>query len=254
MLTVAIANQKGGVGKTATTLGIASAMRARGRRVLVVDLDPQGNATAGLGIRTDENTLTSGDVIAGNQKGVAAQAILATAWGDSVGCIPSELGVAERDKDTGLGFEFRLRKALEGIDDYDLILLDCPPSVGHLVSNALVAADYALLVTTAASDSLRAIRNVMQSIEVVKEHYNSSLMVAGVVVNYVDLRQSEQRYRLDELNATYGPLVWEPYIADRTTVSEAKGAAAPIHEYGYRSKEVSGTYDTIADRLVGLGE
>jgi chromosome partitioning protein len=222
--------------------------------VLIVDLDPQGNATEGLGVFVTPDTLTSGDVIAGNNKGVAAQAISATTWGDSVACIPADLGVAERDRDAGLGFEFRLRKALEGIDDFDLALLDCPPSVGHLVSNALVAADYVLLVTTAAADSLRAVRNVMKSIEVVKEHYNSALMIAGVIVNYLDLREGEQQYRLDELNATYGPLVWEPYIPDRTKVSEAKGAAAPIHEYGYRAKEVSATYDAITARLLELGQ
>lgn len=189
MVTIAVANQKGGVGKTATTLGVVSSVRARGRRVLVVDLDPQANATEGLGIRTTSSTRTTGDVIAWNQKGVAVQAITATAWGDGVDCIPSATEVAERDKDTGLGFEFRLRKALEGIDDYDLVLLDCPPSVGHLVGNAFVAADRALLVTTAAADSLRGIRNVMSSIEVVKEHYNPGLTIAGIVVNNLDRRE-----------------------------------------------------------------
>lgn len=128
---VAVVNQKGGVGKTATTLGIVSSLARRDdHRVLVVDLDPQANATTGLGIDADPEAFDVGDVIYANTEGVAAEAITKSEWGDRVVCVPSSLAVAEREYDTALGSELRLRKALKGVcEDYDMTLLDCPPNV-----------------------------------------------------------------------------------------------------------------------------
>lgn len=134
---MALVNQKGGVGKTATTLGIASSIRHGGGKVLVIDMDPQANATSGLGVDITSETLTVGDAMAAGAAGVAADAITSTIWGDGVACIPADVHLAEREQETGVkGHEFRLRRSLEGIDGFDLVLIDCQPSVGELVTNA----------------------------------------------------------------------------------------------------------------------
>ena len=157
------------------------------------------------------------------------------------------------EQETGAkGHEFRLRNSLEGLDSYDLALIDCQPSVGELVTNALVAADLALIVTEADVDSLFAITHVMDTIGAVRKYYNPDLVTAGVVVNNLDLRAGEQKFRLDELRVAYDSLVWEPYLPHRTRICDAKGASAPIHDYGYRSKDVAAIFDTIAGRLLNL--
>jgi chromosome partitioning protein len=251
MQTVALVNQKGGVGKTSTTLGIASSIRHRGGKVLVIDMDPQANATSGLGVDVGPETLTVGDAMAAGAAGVAADAVTATTWGEGVACIPADVHLAEREQETGAkGHEFRLRRSLEGIDGYDLALIDCQPSVGELVTNALVAADLALVVTEADVDSLVGITNVMDTVEAVRQYYNHALRVAGVVVNNLDLRAGEQQYRLAELEAAYGELLWSPHVPRRTRIADAKGARAAIHDYGYRAKDVAAVFDTIASRLL----
>jgi len=250
MLTVVVVNQKGGVGKTATVLGLASAAALAGRRVLVVDLDPQANATAGLG--ADAGEFTTGDVLYADAKGIAADAIVKTAWGDAVSCIPANLALAERDADVSLGSEFRLRKALTGVGGFDLVLIDCPPSVGRLVTNGLVAADRALVVTQAAAPSLMGVANVMATVDVVREHYNPGLAVAGIVVNLLPPRQRETDYRLAELVDAFGPAVWEPYVPQRVVVAEAMGAAAPVHDFAGRGRDVAAVYDALLQRLLSL--
>ena len=252
MHTVAVVNQKGGVGKTATALGLASAVaQDPALRVLVVDLDPQANATAALG--ANAGGFTSGDVLYADAKGVATDAVTKTAWGDGVSCIPANLALAERDADVSLGSEFRLRKALAGVDGFDLVLIDCPPYVGRLVTNGLVAADYALVVTTAAAPSLMGVANVMATVEVVREHYNPGLQVAGIAVNLLPpARQRESEYRLAELVEVFNGAVWEPYVPARVVVAEAQGAGAAVHDFGPRARDVAAVYEALASRLLAL--
>src|SRR5664280_939791 len=252
MKIVAVVNQKGGVGKTATVLGLASAAAQEpSRRTLIVDLDPQANATAGLGVEGGE--FTTGDVLFADAKGVAADAITKTAWGDGVPCIPANLALAERDVDVSLGSEFRLRKALAGVEGFDLVLIDCPPSIGRLVTNGLVAADHALVVTQAAAPSLMGVANVMATVDVVSEHYNPGLAVAGIVVNLLPPRQREADYRLAELVEAFGTTVWEPYVPARAVVSEAQGASAPIHDFASRGRDVASVYEALVARVMTLG-
>lgn len=253
MLTIAVVNQKGGVGKTATVLGLASALvQDPARHVLVVDLDPQANATVGLGV--ESASFSTGDVLYADAQGVAAHAITKTAWGDAVSCIPADLALAERDTDIALGTEFRLRKALAGVDGFDVALIDCPPSVGRLVSNGLVAADRALIVTQAAAPSLMGVQNVMATVAVVKEHYNAPLTVAGIIVNLLPARQREADYRLNELVEVFGAQVWEPHIPARAVVAEAQGAGAPIHDFAGRARDLTAIYETLAGKVLALAE
>ncbi|NKS92687.1 AAA family ATPase [Rhodococcus hoagii] len=185
---VALANQKGGVGKTAITLGIASAASAAGVPTLVVDMDPQGNSTTGLGVTTSE--FTANDVLYADERGIAADAIIETSW-PNVSVIPADLSLAQRDADQQLGAEMRLRKALDSPDlseRFGLVLVDCQPSVGKLVSNALIAATGVLIVTEPSIDASAGVANIMDTIETVREHYNPELEVLGVVLNKVPPR------------------------------------------------------------------
>lgn len=251
---VAVVNQKGGVGKTATTLGIVSTLARRdGRRVLVVDLDPQANATTALGIDATPDGFDVGDVLYADTEGVAAEAITKSSWGDEVVCIPSSLAVAEREYDTKLGSELRLRKALKGVGGFDVAILDCPPNVGKLVQNGLIAATHVLIVTEAETDSLRGVANVLRTIDVVKEGYNPALTTAGIVVNNMPPNQNEANYRLSELTQAFGSLVWEPPLPRRAVVTEARGAAAPIHDFASRARDVVAVYQEFTDRLLDLG-
>jgi len=262
MLTMAVLNQKGGVGKTSTVLGLASALSQDpgpgGKspdQVLVVDADPQANATAALlpnGL--DPEAFTLNDILEDTEdEGLAGQAIIKADW-PGVNLIPAVLDLAARDGEAAaLGFEFRLRRALTGLDGYPVVLVDCPPSLGKLVVNALVAADQALIVTTAAAPSLMGVANVMKTISVVRQFYNPGLVVAGIVVNLLPAKQRESEFRLAELLADdeFGSLVWEPYVPARAIVAEAQGQGQPIHDYA-RGRDITAVYDALAARVLGL--
>lgn len=252
MLTVAFTNQKGGVGKTSTVAGLASALDRRGLRVLCVDLDPQADLSTWLGLDpldTDQPNIN--DAIYAGTHGAAAAAIQRAAWGAGLAAISSTLDLAERETDLTPGSEFRLTKALQGITGYDIALIDCPPSIGRLVVMAFVAATHAVVVTEPSAASLRGVANVLRTIAVVKEHYNHALDVAGIVVNHQG-RTNESTLRIREVIDTYGELVWEPFIPARAVVSAAMGAAAPVDAYGAESVSVQAVYDQLATHLTAL--
>lgn len=249
MLTVAVANQKGGVGKTTTVLGLSSTASALGLRILVVDLDPQANATTALGVTAPE--FTSSDVLHSGTQGSAAEAICPTEW-DNVDCIAAELALSEREADTSLGSEFALREALRGVDGYDLVLIDCPPSVGRLTSNGLLAADFVLVVTEPSAPALQGVQRILESIEVIRKYHRTDLQLAGVVVNQMPPRGREAQLRLDELTASLGDDVWLPPIPRRAVLTEAIGACRPVHEFGADAAAVTAVLGTHFARLMWL--
>jgi chromosome partitioning protein len=234
MTMVALLNQKGGVGKTTVTLGLASAAQAAGDRVLVVDLDPQASATWTLGIVPDDATLGVADVIAADAKGAAAEAIVESAWSPNV-------WVLER----------RLAKALDGATEgYDLVLIDCPPSLGANARGALTAADLAVIVVEPASYSLRGVAAVLDLIDDVWDRSNPDLDFAGVIVNKLPAVSGEAERRNEELIEMVGrKAVWKPAIPNRVIVNQAHGERQPIHSYGYRAREVVEALDALYAKL-----
>ena len=252
---IAVANQKGGVGKTSVTLGLADVLARRGQRVLVVDADPQANATAGLGLE-DEATTTLNDVlripIEEMTTGAIAQVVTPAGEGwTGVDLVPSHLHLANRESDQEAGREKRLRKALAGAkDDWDVVLIDCPPSLGQLTINALSAADGALLVTEPRASSVDGLAAIVRTLATVKEHYNPGLRIAGVVVNRFREGMKDRVEHDAHIRSTYPDHYVDPPIPDREVVPIAASAAAPLSAYGSKARDVLSALEVVADRAL----
>ncbi len=252
-VTCAVVAQKGGVGKTTTLLGIAGAAWERGLRVLVVDLDPQANATAALDPASIE--FTTNDVLADARPGIAADAVVASGWGLGVDLVPSERALEHRAVPEGRDSSLRLRLALEGVvDHYDLVLVDCPPSLGELTRNALAAVRLALVVTEPSFFALPGAAAALEAIEVVRGSSNLALRAAGVIVNRSRPQTSEHSFRLSELQAAYPGLVFPFTIPERTAVQQAQGACVPVQAWrSPGAADAADVYDVLLDVLLARG-
>lgn len=230
MLAVTVVSLKGGVGKTTIALGLAGAAAARGLRTLVVDLDPQGNATLALDPAAAQ--FTSNDVLADARSGVIAQAVTASAWGEQILVVPSEPTLEHRNHPVdGRGGEHRLRTTMQGLVGFDLVIIDTPPSLGELTKNALAASDRALVVTEPTAFALTGAQQALSAVDVVRSGFNLRLRPAGIIVNRYRARSSEHRYRHAELVSAYGALVLEPVLPDRSAVVSAAGAHVPVQRW-----------------------
>ena len=257
--TVTIVNQKGGVGKTTVALGLASAAMAKGHRVLVVDLDPQGASTWVLGVDADRVEKSVVDVLSTNRSGSAKAAIVPSEWSHLVDVLPSipslqSLEIIRGGLESallGAKSETRLRKGLDGVTKgYGLVLIDCPPSLGALTTNALAAATKALLVVEPTALSLRGIDPVADLIEHTWEHHNQRLDLAGVVINRMPARGNDAGLHFEALRRTVGnSSLWRPAIPNRIVLAEAAAARRPIHAMGSRGADVAGTFDRIYAKL-----
>lgn len=249
---VAVLSLKGGVGKTTVTLGLASAAMREGRRVLVVDLDPQANATAGLNLPAAPD-FTASDVLYDGRAGVALDAIAGTGWGELVDVIAAERALEHRAVPSGTDPDRRLQRALRGVGDrYDLILLDCPPSLGELTRNALFAATQAVVVTEPTYFAVQGAEQAVEAVQVARSEGNRRLSVVAIVPNRTRVSQSEHRYRLEELHTVFGEVVTEP-IAERTAIQQAQGAGVPIHGWKSRGAATAArTFDDLLGRVADV--
>ncbi len=251
---IALVNQKGGVGKTTTTLGLASVAWSRRVPSLVIDLDPQGNATTGLGVWSP--TTNVDEALAADQPGAVARLAAPSEWPDDKGLAPnvvaSSPALAGRERQLltdPVGAQDRLRVALSGYAD--LVLIDCPPSLGLLTINALFAADAALVVTEPSAWASDGVREIMATIDRVAARKPSGLEVAGVAVNRL-ARTRDSRYWNEQLIADHGRLVLPP-VRMRAAVAEAAARSLPIHALPPRpgAAEACGEFDLLYDRVVG---
>ncbi|HEV8561703.1 MAG TPA: ParA family protein [Actinophytocola sp.] len=261
MRTVAVLSLKGGVGKTTVVLGLASSAMRRGARTLVVDLDPQGNATATLDPEETEATLA--DVLETPRPTVLRAAIAPSAWGDEVDVlVSSEELEALNDPDADPRRLDKLGRALASLGElltdgelpYQLVLLDCPPSLGRLTRSALVAADGALLVTEPTLYAVSGANRAFDALEETRERHNPNLVPLGVVVNRVRPHSYEHQYRIAELRESFGSLIMPVALPDRLAVQQAQGACTPIHLWSTPgAREVSLAFNLLLARLLRTG-
>ncbi|MDH3295066.1 MAG: ParA family protein, partial [Acidimicrobiia bacterium] len=249
----AVLNQKGGVGKTTVVLGLASAAWAAGHRILVVDLDAQANSTWALGVDPSWENLGTGDAIKTNRSGAAAKMIIPSGWGDQVWLLPAAGDLTDREADvrreTTVG---RLDRALEGVtEEFDLTLIDCPPSLGLNTTSGLAAADAALLVVEPTIFGLRGVSPVLDLIDDVWTVHNRKLDLAGLVLNRVPAVSNDAEQRRQQLFKMVGKrAVWKPEIPHRVLINRAHGERAPVHAFGSDGRELAEIFDQLLKRLL----
>ncbi len=226
---IALANQKGGVGKTTSVINIAAYLGKMGRKVLLVDLDPQGNSSSGLGIQKDSLTHTLYDVMQGSVR--AVDAIVPTGY-DNLDILPtnSVLAAAEVELASRPRREFILKTVLQGLE-YDYIFIDCPPSLGLLTINGLVAANMLLIPAQAEFYALEGLGQLLNTVKRVRAALNPQLKLLGVVVTMFDGRMSLSNAVITELQKHFGKLVFDTTVPRNIRLAEAPSHGKPIYAY-----------------------
>ncbi len=226
-ITIAILSQKGGTGKTTVTRSLAEGLTRSGLKVLAIDADPQGNLSEYFGVPADAYP-TLGEVLAGQEKAV-----------DAIhgGVIPANLGLAEAELMLAgkIGRELTLRNALrEPKRRYDIVLIDCPPTLGLLTVNALVASDWAILSSEAEHFSEQGAEGAMEVIGLARENLNPDLELLGILLNIADMRTNHARATLEMLKENFGEKVFETVIKRSIVYPESARAGKPIFEFRKR--------------------
>lgn len=245
--TIAVANQKGGVGKTTTTINLGALLAERGYRVLIVDLDPQGNASTGLGLAAEQRELSCYDLLLGEAKADKIRRPTPVAGLDIVPA-SSDLSSAELEL-AGMTRRVQvLKNALRSVQA-DVVLIDCPPALGLLTLNALVAADAVLVPLQAEFYALEGLSQLLSTVREVRSGANAQLRIGGIVVTMSDLRNNLAQQVEADARATLGELVFKSVIPRNVRVSEAPSFGLPVVAYDGQSKGAI-AYRDLADEVI----
>jgi chromosome partitioning protein len=256
--TIAVANQKGGVGKTTTTVNLGACLASLGKRVLCIDLDPQGHTSVGFGIEKERLSLSVYHVLMG--KAAVKDVVLPTAV-ERLSVLPAniQLAAAEVELLSELAREVRLRDAIvPARDQYDFVLMDCPPSLGQLTVNALAAADTVLVPIQGEYLSLEGMALLLNTIRAIRERVNRSLRIEGILLTMFDARTNLGAQVAEEVRKHFGDRVYEVAVPRNVRLSEAPSHGQPIISYDPRSRGAEAylqlAKEVIANAEAGTGQ
>lgn len=250
MKIISIFNQKGGVGKTTTNINLAAYLALKGQKVLVIDIDPQGNTSSGLGIDKENVRLTTNELLLSDE--IINDMIIPISNIEDLYIVPSNMELAGADLELGYmeNREFILKEKLKALNiEFDFIVIDCPPSLGLLTINALTASDSVLIPMQCEYYALEGISQLIKTIQKVKKGLNKNLEVEGVVLTMFDPRRNLQLQVAEELKSYFGELVYENSIPRNIRLAEAPSHGVPIALYDPKAKGAE-AYSDLADEFL----
>jgi chromosome partitioning protein len=251
---IAIANQKGGVGKTTTAINLAGALEEEGYRILCIDMDPQANLTAGLGINLNTVDKSMADVLADGRSTLTDVIRPTESAGIDIAPANIDLASTEGELFTALGREQVLRDALETqVAVYDYVLIDCPPNLGLLTVNGLVAANSVIIPVQTQYYAMKGLNNLVKVINMIRMKLNRDLRILGLLPTFYDSRTNLARDMLDELRVIGDQHVFSSIVRNTVKLGEAPLAGRPITSYAGTS-EAARTYRELAREVIDLGQ
>ena len=242
-------NQKGGVGKTTTTVNLAASLGASGKKILIIDSDPQGNTTSGLGFNKKELKKSAYDVLENDTS--ADEATIITEF-KNLNLIPSHINLASADAGISLfsGKESKLKNKISHLrNSYDYIIIDCPPSLGIITINAFCASDSILIPIQCEYYALEGLSQLINTIKVVKRHHNSALDIEGILMTMCDLRLNLTHQVMEEVKKNFPGKVFKTTIPRTVKLSEAPGFGKPVM-YFSRLNKGNWAYKSLAKEIV----
>ncbi|MGX7417175.1 ParA family protein [Carnobacterium gallinarum] len=250
---ISVANQKGGVGKTTTTVNLGACLAYYGKKILLVDIDAQGNATSGLGVRKADVEKDIYDILVNE---TPVEEVVIQTSRENLWIIPAtiQLAGAEIELTTQMARESRLKQALAQVtDQYDYILIDCPPSLGHLTINSFTASDSILIPVQCEYYALEGLSQLLNTVRLVQKHFNPDLKIEGVLLTMLDARTNLGYEVVDEVKKYFRERVYKTIIPRNIRLSEAPSHGLSIIDYDPRSRGAE-VYLELAKEVLANGQ